>query len=423
MKLSKLPHNWILTSVREIASPENGSCVTGPFGSSIGKIYWIKNGIPVIRGNNIVTKGPKFIDNGYVFITEEYANTKMKRYHAVKDDIIFTAAGTIGQVGIIPQTSKYPYYIISNKQMRLRVDKNKVDPYFAFYYFRTKYVYTLIQQNNTGSTIPLINLTVLKNLPFVLAPLPTQHRIAEILSALDDKIELNLQMNKTLEEMAMALYKHWFVDFGPFKDGEFVDSELGLIPKVWKVKRLKEIAKITMGQSPLSKFYNKEQNGLPFHQGVKDYGDRFPTDVIYSTDGNRIAEENDILFSVRAPVGKINIAKNKIILGRGLASLTLKQFGNNFLYYSLRNQFKEIDTFGDGTVYKSVSKRDIENIKLVFPSIDMLSKFNDFVSHLDKQIKLNYFENQSLQRTRDYLLPKLISGEVEVKEINKIIIL
>ena len=147
---------------------------------------------------------------------------------------------------------------------------------------------------------------------------------------------------------------------------------------------------------------------------MKDYGVRFPTDVIYSTNGNRIAEENDILFSVRAPVGKINIAKNKIILGRGLASLSLRQFGNNFLYYSLRNQFKEIDTFGDGTVYKSVNKNDMENIKLVFPSIDMLSKFNDFVSYIDKQIKLNYFENQSLQRTRDYLLPKLISGEVEV---------
>jgi type I restriction enzyme S subunit len=383
-----------------------------------------KGTTPTTLGSKFVKKGINFIKSeaiGYdgqidkstfVFIDDE-THEKLKRSQLQKNDILFSMAGIfLGKNAIVtkdllPANTNQALAII-------RVDSEIVLSIYIHYYLRQKNIVHYVNNISGQSAQPNINMQEIGGIPIKLPPLPTQHRIAEILGALDDKIELNLQMNKTLEEMAMALYKHWFVDFGPFKDGEFVDSELGLIPKGWEVKRLKEIAKITMGQSPLSKFYNKEQNGLPFHQGVKDYGDRFPTDVIYSTDGNRIAEENDILFSVRAPVGKINIAKNIIILGRGLASLSLRQFGNNFLYYSLRNQFKEIDTFGDGTVYKSVSKNDMENIKLVFPSIDMLSKFNDFVSYIDKQIKLNYFENQSLQQTRDYLLPKLISGEVEV---------
>lgn len=273
---------------------------------------------------------------------------------------------------------------------------------------------------DVGSAIPSLTTELIKKIEIELPSLEEQQSIASILSAIDDKIENNLAINKTLEEMAMALYKHWFVDFGPFKEGEFAESELGLIPKGWEVKRLVDFVNLTMGQSPKSEFYNSNNNGLPFHQGVTNYGERFPEDKTYSSEGNRFAEEGDILFSVRAPVGRLNIAKNKIILGRGLSSMTLKNHDNNgFLFYSLKNFFTEDDKIGDGTVYGSVNKTELENLKFIVPCKEVLDDFNDFVKDIDSKYLNNYKENQTLTQLRDSLLPKLISGEVRLKEFRE----
>jgi type I restriction enzyme, S subunit len=183
---------------------------------------------------------------------------------------------------------------------------------------------------------------------------------------------------------------------------------------------LVEFVKLTMGQSPKSEFYNLNKDGLPFHQGVTNYGVRFPEDKSYSTEGNRFAEEGDILFSVRAPVGRLNIAKNKIILGRGLSSMTLKNYKNNgFLFYSLKNFFTKDDIIGDGTVYGSVNKTELENLKFIVPCKDILEDFNELVKDIDSKYLNNYKENQTLTQLRDTLLPKLISGEVRLKEFRE----
>jgi type I restriction enzyme S subunit len=270
---------------------------------------------------------------------------------------------------------------------------------------------------DVGSAVPSLTTSLLKEIEIKLPPLPEQKAIANILSAIDDKIENNLAINKTLEDMAMALYKHWFVDFGPFQEGNFVDSELGLIPEGWEVKRLVEFCTLTMGQSPKSEFYNNNKEGLPFHQGVKDYGERFPSDETYSTNGKRFALKGDVLFSVRAPVGRLNIAKNKIILGRGLASIRINNFNHfGFLFYALNTRFTEDDIIGDGTVYKSVNKSDLQNLKFLIPPNQLINDFNHKVKPNDEKYLNNFKENQSLSRLRDTLLPKLISGEIRLKE-------
>lgn len=266
-----------------------------------------------------------------------------------------------------------------------------------------------------GSAQPLLNQSILNRIKVTFPPLPEQKRIAEILGALDDKIELNLEINKTLEAMAMALYKEWFVDFGPFRDNGMVDSELGPIPKGWEVRRLIDIATLTMGQSPRSVFYNDTGSGLPFHQGVTNYGLRFPDNNTFSIEGNRLAESGDILFSVRAPVGRINVALKKMILGRGLAAIHLNNHDNPFLFYALKTIFKSDDLIGDGTVYKSVNKSDMENIRIIWPSDTKVAEFNKLVGELDELILSNHLEIKSLTKTRDTLLPKLISGDVRVK--------
>lgn len=291
--------------------------------------------------------------------------------------------------------------------------------------FSTKYIKYLIDfyldrmlALCTGSTFPNLSRSDLENFNVKSCSPKESNSIASILSALDDKIELNLQMNKTLEEMAMALYKHWFVDFGPFQDGEFVDFELGKIPKGWEVKKLKDFAKLVMGQSPKSEFYNNEGNGKPFHQGVKDYGLRFPNDQTYSAAGNREAKEGDILFSVRAPVGRLNIAKNDIILGRGLAAMRMEN-NNSFLFYSLKRMFTIEDSIGSGTVFNSVNKTELQNLMFVIPPADILSEFKSKVEPLDLNYLSNTLEIQTITKLRDTLLPKLISGEVRVKDAEK----
>ncbi len=330
-----------------------------------------------------------------------------------KGQLIISARGTVGQIAQLGRDMAFNQscYGLSGKEKLLIND---------FGYYLLKSSITNIQANSHGSVFDTITRNTFDNIDVSIPDIQEQKSIASILSALDDKIEGNLQMNKTLEEMTMALYKHWFVDFGPFQDGEFVATELGEIPKGWEVKHLKDFALLIMGQSPKSEFYNDNKEGLPFHQGVKDYGIRFPTDITYSTAGNREAAKGDILFSVRAPVGRLNVAKNKIILGRGLAAIRMPQF-NSFLFYALKRMFTTEDSIGSGTVFNSVNKSELENLKFVIPPEVQLLNFKNIVDPLDQQYFNNSTENQTLTQLRDTLLPKLISGEVLVKDVEKIV--
>ncbi|WP_447555422.1 restriction endonuclease subunit S [Vreelandella sp. EE22] len=211
-----LPEHWQWVTIKAIQAPEKRATITGPFGSSIGKRFFVSEGVPVIRGNNLNYSIGSFHDDGFVFISREKAN-ELKGYIVKPSDLIFTAAGTIGQVGLIPKKAKFNEYVISNKQMRVRLDLKKVDPLYVYYWFVSPYMNAYIKRQNTGSTIPLINLSVLRALPLPLPALSEQERIGRFLKSLDDKIGINHQINQTFEQMAQALFKSWFVDFDPVK--------------------------------------------------------------------------------------------------------------------------------------------------------------------------------------------------------------
>jgi type I restriction enzyme S subunit len=402
-----MPNNWKIYKLREFLNSAN----TGLDAIKRAPIVEENTGIKCLRIQD-VSQRKAFKDWGFCEVTQN----NYEKFSLNKDEIIIARTGnTIGVNMFIEENLKS---VFNNGLIRLRVNKDLCFPKYVYYNFRNKRFVDYINGIAYGtSTQPNMQINSLLSFEFLAPSIPEQQSIASILSAIDEKIENNLAINKTLEEMAMALYKHWFVDFGPFQNGEFVESELGLIPKGWEVKRLVEFVKLTMGQSPKSEFYNLNKDGLPFHQGVTNYGVRFPEDKSYSTEGNRFAEEGDILFSVRAPVGRLNIAKNKIILGRGLSSMTLKNYKNNgFLFYSLKNFFTKDDIIGDGTVYGSVNKTELENLKFIVPCKDILEDFNELVKDIDSKYLNNYKENQTLTQLRDTLLPKLISGEVRLKE-------
>lgn len=258
---------------------------------------------------------------------------------------------------------------------------------------------------------------------FMLPSLQEQKEIASLLSSLDDKIELNNAINKNLEEMAQALYKRWFVEFEfpnengePYKSsgGEFEESELGLIPRGWRVSRLYEIADILMGQSPKSEYYNEFGEGMPFHQGVSNYGYRFPMHKTYCTQALRVAKKGSILVSVRAPVGRLNIADRDLIIGRGLGAINSKNNCNSFMYYLLKRIFAVEDQHGSGTIFNSVTKKELEELVVINPSLEIMQQFEVIVSNLDEQLLNLYKEITNLSQVRDTLLPKLMSGEIRV---------
>ncbi|MCY4283069.1 MAG: restriction endonuclease subunit S, partial [Gammaproteobacteria bacterium] len=230
----------------------------------------------------------------------------------------------------------------------------------------------------------------------------------------------NLRRIKILEEMAQNLYREWFVKFR-FPGHEnvcMVDSPLGKIPEEWEVRKLSEVCNLVMGQSPKSEFYNDVGEGLPFHQGVTDFGERFPTVRLYCTMQNRLAEAGDILFSVRAPVGRINIAPTQMIIGRGLSAIRHSAGFQWFVFHLLREKFKEEDSMGGGTIFKAVTKSDMRSIELLSADDETHRRFEDMVLPIENQIKNMTKKNETLRQTRDLLLPKLISGELDVSELD-----
>lgn len=279
-----------------------------------------------------------------------------------------------------------------------------------------KYCFDILQmkckQLSQGTAQDNLSWEKLSTIKFPAPPLKIQCRIAEILSRYDTLIENYQKQIKLLEESAQRLYKEWFVDlrFPGHENTKIVDG----VPEGWEKKKLIDFTHIVMGQSPKSEFYNNDKMGLPFHQGVGSFGSRFVVDNVYSSCFTKIAESNSILFSVRAPVGRINITNNKVAIGRGLASINHKKGFQSFLYYLLKSFFFEENIIGNGAIFASISKDDLYNLLFLIPDEKLVMDFNKVVSEIDGKIKNISKQIHKLTEARDRLLPKLMSGEIEV---------
>ena len=285
--------------------------------------------------------------------------------------------------------------------------KDDITYEFLFYALKSKQVY--LHKSQKGAAIPHVTPLLIGDIDFSLPDSATQHRIASILSRYDSLIENYQKQIKLLEEAAQRLYKEWFVDlhFPGHKTTKIVDG----VPEGWEKKRLGDFANVIMGQSPKSEFYNNENKGLPFHQGVGSYGNRFVVDNTYSTFYTRIAEPRSILFSVRAPVGRLNITKNKIVIGRGLAAMTHIDGYQSFLFYMLKEHFFKDNIIGNGAIFASISKDELLNLEFLIPSDDLIRRFNSIAKNMDDKIMNADGQIRLLTEARDRLLPKLMSGE------------
>ena len=281
-----------------------------------------------------------------------------------------------------------------------------------------------------------------------------------------EKIQLNTQINQTLEQIAQALFKSWFVDFDPVRakvqalsEGlsleqaelaamqtisgktpeeltalsqaqpdryaklaetakafpcEMVEVDGVEVPKGWEVSTIGDCYDVIMGQSPKGETYNENKQGMLFYQGRAEFGWRFPTPRLFTTEPKRIAEENSILMSVRAPVGDINIALEKCCIGRGLAALQHKSKSLSFGLYQIQSIKPKLDLFnGEGTVFGSINQANLKNIQIINPDEKFIQLFEKYLSSCDSKIMNNEIENNALKEIRDLLLPRLLSGKIE----------
>ena len=305
--------------------------------------------------------------------------------------------------------------------------KEDHDSKFIYYAMFRDDFFTHIMNGSKGTKMPRGDKNQIMNFTVPLFEKPKQQKIAAVLSALDAKIELNNRINAELEAMAKTLYDYWFVQFDfPDKNGKPYKTSGGKmvynetlkrpIPEGWEVKELGKIANITMGQSPSGKTYNEKGDGEVFFQGSTDFGWRFPIVRKFTTKSNRMAKQGDILLSVRAPVGTINIANDDCCIGRGLASISSKDGNDGFLLYAMRHFEKVFDRLnGAGTTFGSITKGDLFSLNITNPEMEQLRAYNEIVVHYNQMIHKRNLQNQTLTQLRDWLLPMLMNGQITVK--------
>lgn len=320
-----------------------------------------------------------------------------------QDDIIYSS--------VRPNQLHYGYItnpannlVVSTGFVTITCNKEYIEPKFLYYYLTqeniTEYLHSVAEAST--SAYPSLKPSDIEFLDISLPPLPEQIRIVSILSSLDDKIDLLHRENKTLEAMAETLFRQWFIEEAK---------------EDWEEGKLGDEFEFIMGQSPSGESFNEEGVGIPMYQGNADFGFRFPTRRVFTTQPIRFAEINDTLISVRAPVGSQNMATEKCCIGRGVAAFRYKDNSSfySYTYYKLKSLLDDIKQYNDnGTVFGSISKSDFENIDIMIPDKDTILNFQKQVKPIDDKIINNNKQIQTLIQQRDSLLPKLMSGEVKI---------
>ena len=309
----------------------------------------------------------------------------------------------------------------------------RVDGTYLFYALKTREVQQQFHAYANGVTRFGLRKADIGLVEVPLPPLEEQRAIARVLGTLDDKIELNRRMSETIEEMARALFRSWFVDFDPVRakaegrpsglppaldalfPASFEASELGEIPAGWEAKALGDAFRITMGQSPPGETYNQDGDGLPFYQGRTDFGFRFPRRRVYCTAPTRFAESGDSLVSVRAPVGDVNMAMEPCCVGRGVAAIRHLSGSRSYTYYSMRSLSETFGRFeAEGTVFGSIGKKDFHAMSWVVPPAEAVARFEALCLAMDSRIEANEGTTASLTTQRDALLPRFVSGALRI---------
>ena len=381
---------WPKVKLGEVLSIKHGYAFEGDGISSED------NGVVLVTPGNFQLGGG-FKESNKKFFTKAYPES----YVLKAGDFIVTMTDlskdtdTLGYSAKVPSSDKV--YLHNQRIGLVDVFNKTADREFVYWFMRTRAYQRTIAGCASGVSVKHTSPQKIYSAEIPLPPLPVQRRIADVLSAYDDLIENNRRRIAILEETARLTYRKWF---GVVEEG--------------RTTTLGEIAEVVMGQSPESKTYNSQGEGLPFHQGVTGFGFRYPSNEMWCTAGTRFAEEGDILFSVRAPVGRINVASERIVIGRGLSAMRTRNKCQSWLLYTLKQYFSKEDMIGVGCIFASTTKKELLSVELPFPPEEDILAFERLASPIDSQIKVLSKQSAALAAARNVLLPRLMKGAVNL---------
>ncbi|MES2501793.1 MAG: restriction endonuclease subunit S [Pseudomonadota bacterium] len=380
--------------------------------TSSKRIYaseYVNAGVPFYRSKEVIERqsGKREVSTEIYISESRFEEIERKFGAPQKGDVLLTSVGTLGVPYVVGEGERFYF-----KDGNLTWFRNfrGLDSRYLYYWLLSPLGKSELNKATIGSSQSAYTINLLSNLDINPPVIDEQHKVVELLSAYDDLIENNRHRITLLEESARLLYCEWFVKLR-FPGHELVKVVNG-VPEGWAKKTLDELAHIIMGQSPESKYYNTEKNGLPFHQGVSDFGDRFVSHSTFTSQTTRIAEAGDILCSVRAPVGRLNVTSDKIAIGRGLSAMRSKMNLQSLLFYQLKGLFLTEDMIGSGAIFASVCKKELFGQKLLQPDKETAVQFNQIATVIDSQIETLIMKNCALIEARDSLLPKLMSGQL-----------
>jgi type I restriction enzyme S subunit len=404
--------------------------IRGPFGSALRRNELLDEGIPVYEQQNAIYNNREF---RYFINNEKYE--EMKRFTVRENDLIISCSGTVGRVSVIRKDD--PIGIISQALLILRPNTEKVLTDFLFYFFTSRIGYNSIISRSGGSVQANISKrAVIENIDIDVPPLPEQKSIVNILSALDKKIEVNNQINKTLESMAQAIFKQWFVDFEfPNEDGEpyqssggeMVESELGMIPKGWEVKKSSDIANVNIGKTPPRK--EKECFTLDPDDykwiSIKDLGNsgayifdssEYLTKESIEKYNVKVVPDNTVVLSFKLTVGRVSITCGQMTTNEAIAHFNLgnkSKITTEYLYLYLKS-FDYGKLGNTSSIANAVNSKIIKAMPIIVPDNKTIKTFSEVMESVFSKIKYTIKQSDKLIEIRDSLLPKLMSGEIRV---------
>ena len=367
-------------------------------------------GYPLVRTPN-VGKGRLILD-GIHRVSEDVYNSRNARAIPEEGDLILAREAPVGNVSIIMDGQRV---CLGQRVVLIKPKRELVDPHFLTYYLLSAEVQHRLKNHANGAVVAHLNVSDIRNLWVTLPELEEQVAIGKILRSIDDKIELNRQINDNLEQQAQALYKSWFVDFEPFKDGNFVESDLGLIPEGWSVGNLLDVAELyDSKRKPLSGMQRSAMKKIYPYYGatsIMDYVDNYIFDGIYllmGEDGSVVTDDGyPFLQYVSGKFWPNNHAH--VMQGKNGYSTEMLHC------FLLKKNISEIVT---GAVQAKISQGNMKKISLVIAPNEVLNEFAPVIDRMYSKIRAIHFENQQLETMRDTLLPKLMSGELKINEID-----
>lgn len=414
-----LPNGWRLLTVDSFKAKVRSAIAVGPFGSRLKSDLYVSTGIPVLRGANI--SDTRQLDGDFVYVAPETAD-QLSSSNVFPDDLFFPHRGLIGSVGIVPRNA-CDRYLLSSSLMKLTCDRSQVDPLYVFYFFRSaRGRHELLKHASTVGT-PGIGqpLASLRSIAVPIPPLTEQRTIARVLGALDDKIELNRHTAETLEHIAHALFRSWFVDF---------DSSGGAIPDDWDVQPLAAVAEVVGGGTPRTSEAAYWGGRIPWFSVVDAPSLSevwvLETEKTITAEGvinsaTRVLPVGTTILSARGTVGKVALVGVPMAMNQSCYGLQPKtERTSAFVYYCTRQAVATLQQRAHGSVFDTITRNTLAGTRLPVPPVDVMQAFEDRAMPLLERIRAGLHESRTLAALRDTLLPKLLSGELRVPDAERL---